>query len=94
MKIVHNPEINQITFLDERYYQDGESDNYYPSVNTVLDVYPKGYGFQQWLKDLGSNSDEVLRRAGEQGTNVHNAIQSFLDGQEVTWTTEKKTTTP
>ena len=61
-----------------------------PSVNTVLDVYPKGYGFQQWLKDLGSNSDEVLRRAGEQGTNVHNAIQSFLDGQEVTWTMEKR----
>lgn len=83
MKIVHTPELNQITFLDERYYQDGE--NYYPSVSTILDVYPKGYGFQQWLKDLGSNADEVLKRAGEQGTKIHNMIQAFLDGQEVKW---------
>ena len=90
MKVIHNSDIEQITFLDERFYLHEETQTYFPSVSTVLDVYPKGYGFQQWLKDLGSNADEVLKRAGEQGTNVHNMIQSFLDGQEVKWTEGEK----
>lgn len=85
MKIIHNNDIEQVTFLDERYYLDEKSQTYYPAVNTILDVYPKGYGFQQWLKDLGSNADDVLKRAGDQGTNVHNAIQRALDGLEVKW---------
>lgn len=84
MKIIHTDQTNQITFLDERYYQDLEG-NYYPSVSTILDVYPKGFGFQQWLKDLGSNSDEVLKRAGEQGSKIHDAIDQFLNGKEIKW---------
>jgi hypothetical protein len=90
MKIVHNNDIQQVTFLDERFYFDEKTESYFPSVNTVLDVYPKGYGFQQWLKDLGANSDEVLKRAGTQGTNVHDAIHLFLAGNEVTWLNEEK----
>ncbi len=85
MKIIHNTDVEQITFLDERFYLDKESGNYYPSATTVLDVYPKGYGFQQWLKDLGSNSEEVLKRAGEQGTHIHEGIQSLLNGNEIKW---------
>lgn len=85
MKVVHKDSLNQITFLDERYYQSEASGLYQPSVNTILDVYPKGYGFLQWLKDIGSNSDEVLKRAGEQGTHIHDAIEGFLRGEEVRW---------
>lgn len=90
MKVVHNADIEQITFLDERFYLDPKTETYFPSVNTILDVYPKGYGFIQWLKDLGNNADEVLKRAGEQGTNIHGAIQSFLAGNEVEWINGEK----
>lgn len=88
MKVIYNNEIQQITLLDERYYQSPDTQLYYPSVNTILDVYPKGYGYIQWLKDLGSNSEEVLKRAGDQGTKIHNAIQQLLTKKEVKWITE------
>jgi hypothetical protein len=90
MKIIHNHDIEQITFLDERFYQDPATATYWPSVNTILDVYPKGYGFIQWLKDLGSNSEEVLKRAGDQGSHIHDAIDRFLRGEELKWTDEEK----
>lgn len=90
MKIIHNSDIKQITFLDERFYFDEITQAYYPSVTTILDVYPKGYGFIQWLKDLGNNADEVLRRAGEQGTNIHSGIEHFLAGVPLAWTTGEK----
>lgn len=84
MKVFHDVEAEQINFLDERFYTvDGKI--FYPSVTTVLDVYPKGYGFVQWLKDLGNNADEVLKRAGEQGSKVHDAIDQFLKGFTVSW---------
>lgn len=85
MKIIHDQEAKQINFLDERFYTiDGK--DFFPSVTTILDVYPKGYGFVQWLKDLGNNADEVLRRAGEQGSKVHEAIDMYLKGVKVSWT--------
>lgn len=89
MKIIHDPKNKQINFLDERFYTN-DGINYYPSVTTVLDVYPKGKGFQDWLKNLGLNTEEVLRRAGEQGTNVHNAIDSYLKGEELSWMNEEE----
>lgn len=84
----HNPALKQINFLDERFYTDDDI-QYYPSVTTVLEVYPKGYGFQQWLKDLGANADEVLRRAGEQGSHVHGGIDDYLKNIEVLWIDEE-----
>ncbi len=89
MKTFHNPKENCVQFLDERFYtKDGKT--FYPSVTTVLDVYPKGFGYIQWLKDMGSNAGEVLARAGEQGTKVHNAIERYLNGEEVLWATDGK----
>jgi hypothetical protein len=90
MKIVHTPELNQITFLDDRYYQDNKTGEFYPSVTTILDTYPKGYGYYEWLKTVGFNADEVMKKAGDQGTNIHNMIQSFLGQQEVKWTEGEK----
>jgi hypothetical protein len=90
MKIVHNKDLEQITFLDERFYLHSPTGGYYPSATTVLDVYPKGYGFLQWLKNLGNNADEVVRQAQEQGTKIHDAIESFLNGKELVWVTEEK----
>lgn len=84
MKIIHDAKLKQINFLDERFYtEDGIT--FYPSVTTVLDVWPKGYGYIQWLKDLGMNAEEVLRRASEQGSKVHAAIEALLKGEELSW---------
>ena len=88
MKIFHDEKLKQINFLDERFYTQ-DNVNYYPSVTTILEVYPKGYGFTQWLKDLGMNADEVVKRAGEQGSKIHDAIFKYLSGEKLTWVDEK-----
>jgi hypothetical protein len=90
MKVIHDKEIKTITFLDERFYQSPDTGSWYPSNTTILDVYPKGYGYIQWLKDLGSNADQVMKRAGEQGTHIHDAIESYLKGKELIWKDDDK----
>jgi len=87
MKILHDIPNKQINFLDERFYT-RDNVHFFPSVTTVLDVYPKGYGYIQWLKDLGSNAEQVMKRAGEQGTAVHNAIDKYLNGEELIWSND------
>ncbi len=84
MKIVHNDKLKIVTFLDERFYTHDQK-NYYPSATTILDLYPKGSGFIQYLKTVGVAADEYLKRAGEQGTKIHRAIDSLLSGNEVKW---------
>ena len=79
-----------IQMLDERFYFDNKTGTYHPSATTILDVYPKGFGFTRWLKDLGSNADQVVKRAQEQGTNIHDAIESFLNGKELKWLDKEK----
>ena len=85
MQVIHHIHAEQINILDERFYLNKKTGEYYPSVTTVLDVYPKGAGYIQWLKDLGNNSDEVVRRAAEQGSKIHDAIDKYLTRQEVRW---------
>jgi hypothetical protein len=79
--ITVNEEHNRIDVWDERYYQVG--DNYYPSVTFILDAYPKGKAFEQWLKDVGNNAKYVAQRAAESGSKVHNTIETILSGVEV-----------
>jgi len=85
MKIHHDTENRQINVLDERFYLSEERDEFYPSVTTVLEAYPKGPGFTQWLKQVGFNADEIVKQAGEEGSIVHNAIERFLKGHELRW---------
>jgi len=40
------------------------------------------------LKEVGSNADIIMRRAGEEGTQVHTAIEAYLKGEEVNWLNE------
>jgi len=75
----------RITVLDERFYKFLNSDIYYPSVTTILQAYPKGAFFEQWLKDNGADSDDIRDKAGRQGTNVHNMIECYLKGEKVSW---------
>ncbi|PUZ21785.1 hypothetical protein DCC81_24670 [Chitinophaga parva] len=85
--VFHNQEAQQINFLDKRYYTK-DNVTYYPSVTTVLDALPKGFALEQWKKDLGHNADLVLERAAKEGSNVHDAIDSYLHGAEIRWMDE------
>jgi len=89
LKRIVEHEGEQINFLDSRFYKT-ENGDYYPSVTTVLGFYPKNKFFESWLKDVGHNSDIIVRRASEEGTQVHDAIERFLRGEEIVWVDENK----
>lgn len=74
----------QITLKDQRYYQ-RDIGLFYPSVTFILSYFPKNKFFESWLKDVGHNSDLIMRRAGEEGTMVHNGIERFLRGDQLQW---------
>jgi genome maintenance exonuclease 1 len=76
----------QVNFLDTRFYKKGEK--YYPSVTSVLQYFPKNKFFENWLKDVGHNSDIIVRKAANEGTQVHEAIEDYLLGKEITWLNE------
>jgi len=73
-------ELKQINFLDRRVYQRAEG-VYYPSVTTILQYMPKNKFFETWLKDVGHNADLIMRRAGKEGTQVQEAIETLLAGK-------------
>ena len=77
-------ELKQINFLDRRVYKRSEG-VYYPSVTTILQYMPKNKFFESWLKDVGHNADLIMRRAGKQGTQVHEAAEKLVLGEEVSW---------
>ena len=89
LKRIVEHEGEQINFLDQRFYKT-ENGEYYPSVTTILGFYPKNKFFESWLKDVGHNSDIIVRKASEEGTAVHNAIEKFLAGEEIVWMDENK----
>jgi hypothetical protein len=71
----------QITLPDSRYYlRNGE---YYPSITYILQYYPKGKHFEDWLKQVGNNADHIVRKAAEDGTQTHNLCESYLNGEEL-----------
>ena len=71
----------QITLPDGRYYQ--RNGEYYPSVTYVLSYYPKGKFFEDWLKKVGYASEYIVKKAGEEGTLVHEMIEDYLNGKEL-----------
>ena len=72
---------NQITLPDSRYYR--RNGEYYPSITHVLGSYPKGKHFEEWLKNMGRSADYIVRKAGEDGTKVHEMIEEYLEGKEM-----------
>ena len=85
--LMFDGELEQITFLDRRVYKKEEG-VYYPSVTTVLQYMPKNKFFDNWLKDVGHNADLIMRKAAEEGTAVHNAVEDLIKGKEITWMDE------
>lgn len=78
----------QINFLDQRFYKTEEG-LYYPSVTSILNFYPKNAFFHNWLKDVGHSSDVIVKKASEEGTAVHTAIEAYLEGEEIKWMDSK-----
>ena len=71
----------QITLPDSRYYR--RNTNYYPSVTYVLSMYPKGKFFEDWLRKVGYASEYIVKKAAEEGTQVHEMIEEYLEGKEM-----------
>lgn len=84
VNVFHNEETKQVNFLDNRYYTNDEV-NFFPSVTTILEVYPKGFGFHQWLKDVGNAAAEIADRAGRIGTKIHETTELLNKGIEIKW---------
>ena len=76
----------QVNVLDQRFYRRNEE--YYPSVTSILNYFPKNQFFHSWLKDVGHNSEIIANKAAGEGTQVHQAVDAFLNGQEITWIDE------
>jgi hypothetical protein len=76
----------QVNVLDSRFYR--REGNYYPSVTSVLNYFPKNQFFHNWLKDVGHNSDVIANKAAGEGTQVHQAVDAFLNGEEIVWLDE------
>ncbi len=85
--IYYNPDLKQINFLDRRVYKRDEG-VYYPSVTTILQYLPKNKFFESWLKDVGYNADVIMQRAAKEGTQVHQAIETLVEGGEISWMDE------
>ena len=84
MRKVVSEGIRQITLDDRRWYQ--VDDKFLPSATWILEYYPKGARFAQWLADIGSWSEsrEILVEAGDRGSRVHWAIEELLNGITIT----------
>ena len=72
----------QLTFFDARFYitEDG---SYVPSVTHILECYPKGAAYYNWLKENGKDADEIRDEAGRRGSVVHKLTEFYDAGYEV-----------
>lgn len=70
-----------ITLQDTRFYR--RHGKFYPSITSVLKYYPKGKYFEEWLKKVGYASNYILKKSGEEGTQVHEMAEQYLKGEEL-----------
>jgi len=76
--------LKQVNFLDRRVYE-REEGVYYPSVTSILNFMPKDKWFEEWLKDVGHNADLIRNKAGREGSQVHEAAERLIDGEQIDW---------
>jgi len=84
-KYVVDETVKQINIFDERWYEIQQKDApplYFPSVTTYLEAWPKGYGYELWLKNT-KDPDAIRNEAGQLGSSVHNLIQRTLLGEKI-----------
>lgn len=72
-----------VTVNNEHWYPSPSlPEVFYPSVTTILSVFPKGEGFSRYLANAQSweSSQEILKAAGKRGTNVHSGTEDLEKG--------------
>lgn len=72
---------NRVELLDNRFYE--FNGQLYPSVTTILDAYPKGPAFFEWLKQAGEKADEIRDQFGKRGSVVHQLTEAYDRNFEV-----------
>lgn len=73
----HEDYITQITEEDVRFYHDERTNEYYPSVTTVLDVLPNKE-LDIWRDMVGAKAaNNIAYEAAKSGTAVHNVIEDL-----------------
>ena len=77
----------RIQFLDSRFYRT-PSGAFVPSVTTILESYPRGAQYYEWLKKHGQDSDEIRDEAGRRGSVVHEATETLDLGGELSLMTD------
>ena len=76
--------IEFITDENSHWYKSlRKKDVYYPSVTTILSVFPKNVGFNKYLTAQVSweSSQEILKAAGRRGQNVHRGTERLEEGE-------------
>lgn len=75
--------MKQITQDTGRFYE--KDGTFYPSVTTILGLaYPKGDFLFEWAATVGKDeADRIKKEAGEEGSAVHQAIESLLYGNSI-----------
>lgn len=73
---------NRIQFLDTRFYKCPDG-SFAPSVTTVLNAYPKGPEFYDWIKKHGEDADTIRDEAGRRGSVVHNLTELYDQGEVI-----------
>ena len=83
-KLLPNVVREMVTANDEHWYPSPKSkDLYYPSVTTILSIFPKGVGFSMYLAGQASweSSQANLKQAGERGKKIHTATELLEKGE-------------
>lgn len=75
-------EVKQINLFDERFYRIGDKDLF--NVTGWLEAFPKGNGFNQWLKTT-KDPEAVRDEAAQMGSAVHKLIEMTLRGNKAKW---------
>lgn len=79
---------NRIELLDSRFYMHEPSGQFFPSVTTILEAYPKSQAFFEWLKVAGEKADEIRDSFGKRGSTVHHLTELYDQGFEVSLMSE------
>ena len=67
-----------------RWYSQGKSENWKPSVTTIIgQTCSKGKFFDEWLMKNGLNAINLRDEAAERGTAVHENIELLLNNEEI-----------
>jgi hypothetical protein len=80
--------IIQCTSYDERFYAIPSTDKstglpfykFLPSVTHITTFYPKGKGFENFLKKVGDEAELIKEIAGQKGSKIHQAVTHLLKG--------------